>query len=128
MKRILAGMMVATLAAAVMVVLAEEPAINPARVATPQINAYGSVPIQIQGTNMTASAAQLNAAGGGSTAALTPTTVVVSSTLGVTGKTTLTGGLGGTGWVVTNTFAAGEYTQRLYYAVGNVLTNMTTLP
>jgi hypothetical protein len=27
-----------------------------------------------------------------------------------------------------NTFAAGVYTTRLFYAVGNVLTNMTILP
>lgn len=54
--------------------------------------------------------------------------ITADTTLGVTGKTTLTGGLGGTGWVVTNTFAAGVYTQRIFYAVGNVVTNMTILP
>lgn len=153
MKRILAGLVVATVMAIVMgVTFAEEAAINPIRVTTRQINAYGPNPIQIQGTNLTVSAAQLNAAAGGSTAALTPTTIAVSSTakvtgaftaqstaniagavtcsntLSVAGATTLTGGFGGTGWVVTNTFAAGVYTQRIFYAVGNVVTNMTILP
>lgn len=109
-------------------VLAETEAINPTEIVTRGIRLTGSTPLTINGTAVTATAAQLNAAGGGSTAAITPTTVLVSSTLGVNGKTTLTGGLGGTGWVVTNTFGAGVYTQRLFYAVGNVITNVTVLP
>ena len=56
------------------------------------------------------------------------TNASVGGTLGVTGKTTLTGGLGGTGWVVTNTFAAGVYTTRLFYATGNLVTNVTVTP
>jgi hypothetical protein len=53
---------------------------------------------------------------------------ITNAALNVAAVTTLTGGLGGTGWIVTNTFAAGVYTTRLFYAVGNVLTNMTILP
>jgi hypothetical protein len=99
MKRILVGIVVTAIVMGAMV-LAEEAAINPIRVTTRQINAYGPNPIQIMGTNVTATAAelnimdgvtvsasQINAAGGGTTAALTPTTVTAS------GKTTANGEL-----------------------------------
>jgi hypothetical protein len=68
----------AVLACLVMSSFAEEPAINPVRIATRQINVYGTNPLQIHSTNVSVTAAQINAAGGGSTAALTPTTVVAS--------------------------------------------------
>ena len=55
--------------------------------------------------------------------------VTCSNTLSVAGATTLTGGLAPAGgYVVTNTFAAGVYTQRIFYAVGGVVTNTTILP
>jgi hypothetical protein len=111
----------------VAMVSAEEAQINPIRISTPQINCYGSAPIQIQGTNMTASAAQLNAAGGGTTATITPTTATVgtlltiSKTLVLTPETvTLTKGnftltptngiywLSGHSGVVTMSLAAGQ--------------------
>lgn len=65
--------------------------LNCTRLTANQANFYGSVPLQIQGTNVTASAAelnimdgvtvsasQINAAGGGTTATLAPTTLTVS--------------------------------------------------
>lgn len=58
MKRMLAGMMAVVTVATL--VLAEEQAINPERVATRQLNVYGNNPLQIHGTNVTATAAQLN--------------------------------------------------------------------
>ena len=61
------------------------------RVVCSQINAYGPHPIQIMGTNMTATAAQLNAAGGGTTAAITPTTATVATTLTASKKFVQTG-------------------------------------
>jgi hypothetical protein len=68
---------------AVQSVMAEEPEINPIRVRTRQINVYGTNPLQIHGTNVSVSAAQINAAGGGSTATITPTTATVGTLLTV---------------------------------------------
>ena len=89
MKRILVGMVVTAIVMGAMV-LAEEAAINPIRVTTRQINAYGPNPIQIMGTNVSVSAAQINAAGGGTTATITPTTATVSGTLTASGKFVMT--------------------------------------
>lgn len=73
---------------AVQSVMAEEPEINPIRVRTRQINVYGTNPLQIHGTNVSVTAAQINAAGGGSTATITPTTATVGTAL--TASTLLT--------------------------------------
>ena len=94
MKRrteIVAGLVLAVSVICAITVMAEEAAINPIRVTTRQINAYGPNPIQIQSTNVTATAAELNildgctatyatlnAAAGGTTATLAPTTLTVS--------------------------------------------------
>lgn len=51
-----------------------------------QVNLKGPNPLQINGTNVTVSAAQINAAGGGTTATLAPTTLNVSSNMTVLGQ------------------------------------------
>ena len=85
-------------------------------------------------TNGTVTAGAITAAGYDTNGVMTASsinctgTVAVGATLAVTGKTTLTGGLGTGNVIVTNTFAGGTYTQRIYYATGNVMTNMTILP
>jgi len=76
-KQMIAAVM-AVLVLGTIVSFAEEPAINPVRVSTRQLNVYGTNPLQIHSTNVSVTAAQLNAAGGGSTATLTPTTVTAS--------------------------------------------------
>jgi hypothetical protein len=86
-----AAMVTVTVLVMALIGVAEEAAINPIRVTTRQINAYGPNPIQIQSTNVTATAAELNildgctatydtlnAAAGGTTATLAPTTLTVS--------------------------------------------------
>ena len=60
MKKSVIGIGMAMLVGMVVFVIAESEAINPARVTTPQINVYGAEPLQINGTNVTASAAMIN--------------------------------------------------------------------
>lgn len=74
MKSKLFGVLVSVLAIGSMV-YAESESINPVTVQTRQISLYGNVPLVINGTAVTATAAQINSAGSGSTAAITPTTI-----------------------------------------------------
>lgn len=115
MNRRIVGMVGLAVLVCAGIVYAETEAINPTRVATRQVNVYGTAPLQIHSTNVTVTAAQLNAAGGGSTAALTPATVVASGAITTLGRAVVTS-MGTTRKVADATIAA-------YSALATTITN-----
>lgn len=113
MKKSVVGVMSAVLIGMVIGVIAESEPINPSRITTPQINAYGANPIQINGTNVTVSAAQINAAGDGTTATVVHETVSATTVFKV-------------GQTSTGTFTTAMGPLILNQPVGSVSSNIVT--
>lgn len=122
----------AVLVSLVGIVRAEEPKINPVLVTTPRIVLYGTNPLKIGGTEVTASAAelnimdgvtvtasQLNAAGNGSTATLTST--LVSNAASKVYCSNLVVKTGGTVTVPAGSIAAASLAAPLYTGSIDVL-------